>query len=205
MPGRLAFLTSLLLVVTPLPGVDRSQAQEDMLATPTPTVEAYQRTRSDRLPPGCSLDETVQFLTDFLDAFNRGDATALPRFFPEEGVYPYADKRGFQWYSVTDQSGHFVTYDPAELPAWFAARHEQHERLHLLELEVAASVQFPYVSIVYRLRREADDLPPHEVIGKGAVYCDDHTIFVWSMAQELADEATPRGESQARSFRLRDG
>ena len=88
-----------------------------------------------------------------------------------------------------------MTYDPAALPAYFASRHEQYERLRLLELEVAASVQLPYVSIVFRLSREADDLPPHEAAGKGAVYCDDHTILVWSMGQILPDEATPPGET----------
>ena len=52
-----------------------------------------------------ALEETVDLLTTFLDAFNRGDVTALPRYFPKEGVYPYSDMRGFQWYSVTDQTG----------------------------------------------------------------------------------------------------
>jgi hypothetical protein len=184
MPTGVAFLSSLLLVVALLVGADRGQVEEETLGTPAPTVKATVRRSSDRLPAGCALEETVRFLTAFLDAFNRGDLTALAAFFPDEGVYPHSDQRGFQWYSVTDQDGHFVTYDPAELPAYFAARHDQHERLHLLELEVATGWHSG-VAIVYRLSRVADDLPPHEVIGKGAIYCDDHTIFVWSMAQDL--------------------
>jgi len=186
MPTRLVLLTSLLLVVL-FVAADRGHTQEETSAKPTPTVQASVR-NSSPLPEGCALDETVRLLTDFLDAFNRGDAAALPRFFPKEGVYPYSDQRGFQWYSVTDQNGHFVTYDPAELPVYFATRHEEHEYLQLLELEVAASEE-PCVSIVYRLGREADDLPSHEVRGKGAIDCDDHTIFVWSMAQPIRDPA----------------
>jgi hypothetical protein len=188
MPSRLFLAPSLLLVMALFTGTDRGLTQEVTPGTPTPTVQASLRRSSDHLPAGCALDETVQFLTDFLDAFNRGDVAALPRFFPTEGVYPYADQRGFQWYSVTDQNGHFVTYDPANLPAYLVDRHEQHERLQLLELEVAASWH-PGVDIVFRLSRKADDLPSHEANGKGAIYCDDHTIFVWSMAQDVPDPA----------------
>lgn len=159
----------------------------------TPNVEV--RSGSGALPKGCGVDEVARTVTDFLDAFNRGDAAALAGFFPTAAAYPDTTRPGFQWYSVTDQNRHFVTYDPDGLPAYFAARHEQRERLTLLRLEIAASWH-PGVDVVYRLDRQADDLPPHEMIGKGAIECPDKTIFVWSMAQaDLEDpprRATPR-------------
>jgi hypothetical protein len=192
MLARLVFLAPLLVVAALFVEPDHVQTQEGTPRTVKPTLQASVR-NAGPLPAGCESEEVVAFLTAFLDAFNRGDAAALPGFFPEEGAYPYTDKRGFQWYSVTDLEGHFVIYDPAELAAYFASRHEQHERLQLLELEVGAGPH-PSVGIVFRLSREADDLPLREMVGKGAIYCDDLTIFVWSMAQDVPDpslRATP--------------
>jgi len=173
----------LLVGLSLLLAMDRSRGQEGQPAASTPTVETSVRNNTP-LPAGCELDEAVQVLTAFMHAFNHGDSVALQRFFPDEGVYPYADQRGFQWYSVTDQNGHFVTYDPAELPAYFAARHDQHERLKLRKLEVAGNWE-PRVDFGVRLSRRADDISVHKVAGKAAMYCDDHTIFVWSMGQRV--------------------
>jgi hypothetical protein len=182
----LPVLASLSLLLT----VERGLGQERPPSASTPGVQISVR-NSGPLPEGCAPEETAEFLTTFLDAFNRGDTGGLSQSFPREVAYPDTDKRGFQWYSVTDESGHFVTYDPADLPAYFKKRHLQHEELQLLELEVAASWHAG-VDIVFRLSRRADDLTPHEMTGKGAIYCDDNTIFVWSMAQDMpvsGDEA----------------
>jgi hypothetical protein len=176
-----AFLTLILSLALV---VDRGLAQDVQSEPGKPTVQASVR-NSGPLPVGCTLEETIGTLTTFLQAFNRGDAAELAGFFPSAVAYPHTDRRGFQWYSVTDENGHFVTYDPAELPAYFAARHQRHEALHLLELEVAASWH-PGVDLAFRLSRQADDLQLHEMVGKGAMYCDDQTIFVWSMAQDLS-------------------
>jgi hypothetical protein len=162
--------------------VDEADGLTAPIGTPTPTPEVSVRRGSGPLPPDCTADETAAIVTGFLDAFNRGDASDVRRFFPEVVAFPDTTKPGFQWYSVTDERGHFVTYDPAALPAYFAERYEQGEHLRLLRLEVSASWH-PGVDIVYRLDRQADDLSPHEVAGKGAIDCADRTIFVWSMAQ----------------------
>jgi hypothetical protein len=181
---RLMISLPVVVSLSLLLAVDRGLGEVGPLIPGTPTVQTSVRNNTP-LPGGCALEEVVTFLTGFLDAFNRGDKAALARFFPTVAAYPYADKPGFQWYSVTDLRGHFVTYDPAALPAYFAARHQQHEQLQLLELEVAGSWQ-PRVDIVFHLRQQADDVPPRTMIGKGAIDCDERTIFVWSMAQHMA-------------------
>jgi len=181
---------SLLLALAAAVGAAGAERLGTPVADPVVTV----RPGGGGLPAACDLTVVSRIVTDFLAAFNRGDMNALISTFPTVAAYPYADQPGFQWYSVTDLNGHFVTYDPAELPAYFAARHRHHEHLALLRLEVAASWH-PGVDIVYRLTREADDLPPHEMSGKGAVDCAEETIFVWSMAQAdsavTARRATP--------------
>jgi hypothetical protein len=124
-------------------------------------------------------------VTDFLAAFNHGNQATLASFFPDKVAYPDTTKHGFQWYSVTDGSRNFVTYDPADLPAYFASRHAQHEQLRLRRLTVTAgppSAGFARLDLTFRLDRQADDLPHSEATGKGAIDCADMNIFVWSLA-----------------------
>lgn len=194
MPIRLVAMLLVLVILALLADIDYGQSGRVFLASSTPTVQASIRSGSDPLPAGCGLDEIVRLLSEFLHAFNHGDAPALPSFFPRVAAYPDTTLAGFQWYSVTDQNGHFVTHDPAELPAYFAARHDRQEQLQLLGLELATGWHAG-VDIAFRLSRTASDLPPHEAVGKGAIDCDEHTIFVWSMAQDMpviSDRATPQ-------------
>ena len=92
-------------------------------------------------------EEIAKIVTGFLDAFNQGDREALARFFGEN----------FQMYTVGEhnrQTGQFrhdvymveqvISYDEVvrrprrevinQLLDYFAARHEQHEQMHLLEI-----------------------------------------------------------------------
>lgn len=159
----------------------------------TPIAEVRLRTSSTRLPAGCSLTEVASLVTAFLDAFNRGDTTELATFFPTEVAYPDTTKPSFQWYSVTDEQGHFVAYDPADLPAYFAGRHAKGEQMRLLRLEVAES-RHSGVDIVYDIERQAEDVASHVAGGKGAIMCPERTIFVWSMGNAAvlsAFSATP--------------
>ena len=136
------------------------------------------RTYVEDLPRGCSLSEVTHLLLRFIDAFNRGDQDELTHFF---------DASTFQWYSVgegrVDQGGSFfVAYKLDELFPYFAARHQQRERLRLLGLEVNAHWREATVGIGYFIERYADDLGQRPAHGKGAINCTKQTISVWSMA-----------------------
>ena len=76
----------------------------------------------------------------------------------------------------------------------FAERHAQNERIALIEVQVSASQQRGEVGLIFRVRREANDLPswlsPYGG-GKAAIDCASGVpaIFVWSMGQN--DEPWP--------------
>ena len=163
-----------------------SQAQREVIVT-----------RDDStLPSGCGPREVAQLIMRFFDAFNNGDQEQLDRFFGFES--------GFQWYSVTEgdpsKGGrHFVAYNPEDLLAYFAERHQQHERLRLITVDVAGPSWHGGVDIAYFLTRRADDLEPglegseRIVHGKGAINCEKQQIFVWSMGMPMVDEKQPSG------------
>jgi hypothetical protein len=132
-------------------------------------------THDDRsLPPACRPRALALRLSDFLDAVSRGDPRAA-RFVAASGGL----------YSVGEGSArHFVTYDRAELRAYFARRHQHGERMRLLELAVGFANGLGQIE--FRVDRRADDLRRLGVVGtvahgKGAVNCSTRQIVVWSM------------------------
>lgn len=91
MMSRLASVGwSLLLSVGGGPG------ELGQLQTSTPVGQPSVRIFTP-LATECEPDEIIAFLNGFLEALNRGDTAALAEMFPSIGVYPYADKHGFQW------------------------------------------------------------------------------------------------------------
>lgn len=145
------------------------------------------------LPAGCGARQVADLITRFFAAFNRGDREELVRFFRPDHF------RG--WYSVGERPARhaprlvkFVLRD--DLLAYFAQRHQRHERLQLRALSVIGPSWHGGVDLTFILTRQADDLEPglggpaSIAHGKGAVDCDEQTIFVWSMAMNPA-EATP--------------
>jgi len=93
----------------------------------------------------------------------------------------------FSWYS-TDAPGQRFNADAKDrstLVTYFAARHQQHERLALNSLDVTFTSDRAG-GFVFRLTRSADDgLPPTRYGGKGEVQCAIRPISlaVWSMAR----------------------
>lgn len=160
-------------------------------ATPTggPSTSRATASANDTLPPGCETRQgLVRVVAGFLEAFNRGDQDALARSFPVQAAGGVSNGRSdqFQWYSVTEgdprAGGHNVTLrSRADLLAYFVQRHEQHERLEIRSLQVNGTSGRNSVDFQYTLTRVADDLPERPVDGKGAINCDNQTIFVWSM------------------------
>src|ERR1700724_4038324 len=101
------------------------------------------------LPSGCnSPQDTAVLISNFLDAFNRGDSHQLGRFFGSD----------LMWYSVTEPQGNFVAYNQGDLLKYFEGRHAQHERLVLVSIDVRGPGWHGGVDIVYTINRQADDL-----------------------------------------------
>lgn len=161
-----------------------------------------------KLPSGCNPREVGLLLSRFTDAVDGGDQAALARLFvmadpPGKALEPAG--KAFRWYSVTEaRSGpaqpwrHRVMYDRADVLAYFTERHEQNERLELIEVQVGASRLPQAVGFTFKVRREADDLPPWLnpfAGGKAGIDCAEQAIYLWSMGQndrDLHGQVCPR-------------
>jgi hypothetical protein len=163
-------------------------------------------------PVGCSQAEIADLLARFFAAHSRGDLAALRRFFPNQDSGtggPDNITTHFQWFSVTEarpQQGrqHLSVYRLEDLWAYFAARQEQREWMQLTRVTVNEVTPDGVAQIVYALAREADDLPPHAMSGKGAVNCKDQTIIVWSMGPGAAPVLATRPATRSGTA-TRDG
>jgi|SRR5579884_708007 len=173
-----------------------AEAADATEATPAAGVDARLRQGSGPLPAGCSLPAVTATMLAFVDAFNRGDQAALARFFPAKartglplgnptpdavtGEYP------FEWYSVAGPPGGFnpgfAAHDRAELLAYFAARHAQHERIRLLRLEVS-DTRAGDAGMLFDVERSADDIPTYVAGAKGEMNCPARTIYVVGMGE----------------------
>lgn len=188
------------------------------VAPPTPRPERVSATRvvvtsrDDSLPDGCRPRQVALLVSDFFDAFNRGDAERLSRiFFVSEGPSPtdFSDSGAYpwSWYSVSRVGeegtilGGYTTYDQGQLLRYFGRRHEHGERLRLLKVGLTGPGllgEENNVGIIYVLTREADDLPPGlggpdgVAFGKGAVNCGRRQIFVWSMEMRAGEDRSAR-------------
>jgi hypothetical protein len=154
------------------------------------------------LPAACSPRQVATLLRRFTAAFNRGDRTALRRFFPlEDPRGPFSEPAGtvFRWYSVSEGTGRgVVVYDLDDLFTYFVRRHLQGERLTLLSVDVGGRARTRTAGVGYALRRDANDLPATLgpfAHGKAELDCQRQRIYVWSMGQDDSPEpfvACPR-------------
>jgi len=151
---------------------------------PPPPLQLRVRAGSP-LPEGCSPGAAAGIVAGFVAAFNRGDQAALARFFPAErtGFEPVGPGK-FGWFAVTGAPGSFnpgfMARSREELLPYLTERHARHERLELLQLEVAGSWHGG-VGMVFDVRRRADDIPTHTAGGKGTLDCEAGTIIVWNL------------------------
>lgn len=154
-------------------------ALAELTAEPTPEVVIIGPT--DGYPEGCHPNEVADLLLSFLAAYNTGDTSTLDQTFAEY-IEWYSDGTGEK------EQNHFVTYERDGMFPYFATRHTQQDQLRLFWLSVIPKTWHGGVDIVYRLKREADDLEPGPdgrsrlAMGKGAIRCPERKIFVWSMA-----------------------
>jgi hypothetical protein len=126
----------------------------------------------------CSTDDVRQVVEHFIDAFNRGDLAQLDQL-----VYAR-----FSLYA-TNAPGERLNaqaHDRDNLMAYFAARHQQHEHLALISLDVTYTSTLN-AGFWFRVTRRSDDgLPPTRYTGKGEVQCSPMPISltVWAMGPE---------------------
>jgi hypothetical protein len=141
-------------------------------ATTTPPVAATVAV-SDTV---CGYDEAKAVAEAFLDAYNHGDQRALAGFFG----------RKFMWYSATNAGEpHFVAHQPERALAYFERRHALGEWLalrefHLTSADPTAAPHRDTVDFWYYLDRTVEG-QTLLAMGKGAMDCAAHEIFVWSM------------------------
>ena len=125
----------------------------------------------------CTTSDVRVVVERFIDAFNRGDITKLDQLVSDQL---------FSWYSTDAPGERFgaEAKDRGTLMAYFAARHQQHERLALNSLDVGFTNDRAG-GFTFSLTRSADDgLPPTRYGGKGEVQCaiKPISVGVWSMA-----------------------
>lgn len=168
------------------------------------------------LPDGCDPRRAALLVSDFVDAFNRGDGAALSRiFFISEGPSPpdFSDSSVYpwSWYSVSEigeggkiESG-FTTYDQRDLLRYFARRHDRGERLRLLKVGLTGPGMLGErgnVGFVFVLTRKAGDLeagmggPDGVAVGKGAMNCSSRRIFAWSMDMRRGETRDSRAAAR---------
>jgi hypothetical protein len=132
---------------------------------------------------GCNAETVNQVITDFLDAFNNGDRDRALRFIAAgRDGHLLQDPDRFHWYGMGtagDPTGHIRTDDRADLVAYFAQRHAQHERLQLLGVTGQIDPASPSAALVIQVIRQADDLPTRTTTGKVGINCARRTIYLW--------------------------
>lgn len=169
-----------------------------------PAGEVIDTAPLEALPNGCSMQEAADIVTEFLDAFTRGDEAALDELFPDTGPNEdgFLQPGDFLAYGFTRDGqstpfvlggpGTFGTGDPTELLRHFAARHEEGERLTLRELQVIRQAPPDTIGVTFNIERTADDVPqPTLVGGKGGIYCPTGQIYNWQSSDYSGRELDP--------------
>jgi ketosteroid isomerase-like protein len=136
-------------------------------------------TRSAGSSNACSPNDVRQLVERFIDAFNRGDLVQLDHLVSDQL---------FVWYATDAPGERFKAEaeDRSTLIAYFAARHQQHERLALNSLDVTFTNDRAG-GFTFSVTRSADDgSPPSRYDGKGEVQCATRPISlgVWAMARQ---------------------
>lgn len=140
-------LFALLLVAGCSFGSDSSQAKNNsgsgkqaastvhgkLVGSYRPTEKVIITKDNPSLPGGCRPREVAGLITNFFDAFDRGDQGKLSRFFVQKGPTPGLYNAG-----PVPRKG-FGTYHRDALLKYFVKRHEHREHLRLLEVAVGKS------------------------------------------------------------------
>ena len=160
-------------------GNDQSSATTR--GNPPPSVRVL-RDNPDA-PAACRVEQAARHVTGFLDAFNLADRRQLRR--------ALAPATEFMWYSMTesgrDGRRHIAARTSGEALRYFAERHRERERMHLIEFDVDYDRARNLGQFSLVVARRASDLRRLGIgsriaSGKGAINCESGRIVVWSMA-----------------------
>lgn len=156
---------------------------------PPPSVAPATRSSA---PASCDADSVRLVVTDFIDAFNRGEDPA--RYFAPAGPAPVSDVNlatRFRWYSASGFGvPNVAIYDRSDLATYFARRHAIGERWSLGTLSAAIGGPYPRADFEFTLSRSAPDLrpvgsqhglPPGTIIVGASLNCEQRTILALIM------------------------
>ncbi len=127
-------------------------------------------------PNPCTAPAAHDVVDRFIDAFNRGDIAQLDQLFSAQQFDAYSTDAPGQRFNAQAQ-------DRGTLMAYFMARHQQHEHLALISMDITYTDSRD-VGFWFRVTRSADDgLPPTRYNGKGGVQCATMptSLVVWAM------------------------
>ena len=142
-------------------------------------------------PAGCKPRVVAQRLTELFAALDAGQSDIVPQYFGS------VQHDMFQWYSMTRigpgaEKDNYVTHDLKELATYFVKRHQQHEHMRLVRLQVNSwqgdLVHFGPLTVM----RSADDLhfgskaTEYGVDGKGTMNCKQGTFLVLSLVMNVS-------------------
>jgi hypothetical protein len=137
---------------------------------------------TDHGPAFCSASDVHQVVSDFVDAFNRGDRQDLSFLLV---------RIRFQWYGVNDtkqvEPYSHIEYTRTGALRYLAARHARGERLELEKFEYGG-FNAAWGHFDFRVRRKAPDLRNGKWVtytGAGTVSCLKGPVGLgrWTMAQ----------------------
>lgn len=127
-------------------------------------------------PNPCTAQAAHDVVGRFIDAFNRGDIARLDQLFSAQQFDVYSTDAPGQRFNAQAR-------DRGTLMAYFMARHQQHEHLALISLDITY-IDSRDIGFWFRVTRSADDgLPPTRYNGKGGVQCATMptSLIVWAM------------------------
>ncbi|HXN04658.1 MAG TPA: hypothetical protein VN895_07485 [Candidatus Acidoferrum sp.] len=127
-------------------------------------------------PNRCTAQGAHGVVDRFIDAFNRGDIAQLDQLVSAQQFEAYSTDAPGQRFDAQAR-------DKGTLMAYFTARHQQHEHLALISMDITYT-DTRDVGFWFRVTRSADDgLPPTRYNGKGGVQCATMptSLVVWAM------------------------
>src|SRR5712692_1302795 len=138
---------------------------------------------SAALPAGCSPGDVAAVVTDFTDAFNRGDAQRIDELFAPTMSQP--GESPFVRFTSSTAAGAVDLTDRASVLGYLADRHKRNERERLLYLDAVPNRTLApgRVEVGVGLSAQADDYEGglRGLVRRAVVNCASKTIAEWKV------------------------